>query len=287
MHHVRLFHHGGTLLQKYVLRPRVLGLAAEVAFWLFLSLLPLVAVAGLLAAKLFLGKGADVEAFLGAVPDAVRGLVLKELSQVVAIKENTIGPVGAVVYVWLASSGVHALFDAFEAMTGTSRSWVRNRLTALLSCVALSLGVAGLAFLSGGVQWLRSIVEARSVPLSSLGLPLRFVLSAALVFSIVAGLYAVGVPKETRRTLPIIPGAALATMLQAVLAFAYALLVKLTGDGSAYVAGLAAIGVTMTTVYLYVLAILLGFALNQGWSSARSSPGDPAAAARALHKTAS
>lgn len=32
-----------------------------------------------------------------------------------------------------------------------------------------------------------------------------------------------------------------------------------------YLAGLAAIGVTMTFVFLYVFSILFGLAVNQGW----------------------
>ena len=95
----------------------MLGLAAEVAFWLFLSLLPLVAVAGLIAAKLTVGHDAAVGSWLGAVPPSTRALVRRELAQLAASSGRTVGPVGTLIFVWLASSGIHSLFDAFDAMT--------------------------------------------------------------------------------------------------------------------------------------------------------------------------
>lgn len=80
---------------------------------------------------------------------------------------------------------------------------------------------------------------------------------------IIAGLYALGLPAKLRRSMPILPGAALAAVLQALLGVAYGLFIHATGDGSAYLAGLATIGVTMTFVYISVLSVLLGLAANQ------------------------
>jgi membrane protein len=190
------------------------------------------------------------------------------------------------VYVWLASSGVHALFDAFESMSGTSRGWVHKRAVALLSCLGLSLGGAALAVLTGAVQRVRSLIDASVSAPDGMELLVRALLGAALVFAIAGCLYAVGVPTHTRQRLPIVPGAALATVLQAALVVAYGALVRVTGDGSAYLAGLSAIAATMTSVYLHVLALLLGFALNQGWSQSRAWSRLGHVAAQPLHDRA-
>ncbi|MCA9586155.1 MAG: YihY/virulence factor BrkB family protein [Myxococcales bacterium] len=246
----------------------MLGLAAEVAFWLFLSLLPLVAVAGLIAAKLTVGHDAAVGSWLGAVPPSTRALVRRELAQLAASSGRTVGPVGTLIFVWLASSGIHSLFDAFDAMTNRERSWTRKRVTALGSCVLLALGGAALALLMRGVVWTRALLDLADTPVpETIGAAARLAAGGVLVLAVVASLYAIGIPKPSwrGRVLPILPGAVLATLLQAVLAFGYSLVIRMTGDGSAYLAGLATIGVTMTVVYLAVLSILLGVAVNEWW----------------------
>ena len=60
-------------------RARTLGLAAEAAFWLFLSLVPLAAVAGLVGARMAAGHWATFAPLVGVLPVASRALVTNEL----------------------------------------------------------------------------------------------------------------------------------------------------------------------------------------------------------------
>jgi membrane protein len=253
-------------LSRYVGRRRVFGLSAEVAFWLFLSLVPLVAVGGMVAAKVVSGDTSSLSYWLLGVPLPVRELIGRELEHVAAWRSGAVAPVSAAAFVWLGSSGVHSLFDAFGTVTNDSRSWVSNRIAALISCVVLALGGAALAFLAIGAEWAHSLLISRqffslfvftSTPI------FRIITGGFLFFAVTVSLYAIGLSANQRRALPLFPGALVATILQAVLVFAYGLVVRATGDGGAYLAGLAAIGVTMTFVYLYVLSILLGLAVSQ------------------------
>src|SRR5215472_13611318 len=109
---------------------RTLGLAAETAFWLFLSLVPLAAVGALVAARFAVQNSTMVAPLFASMPQAVRDLVWSELRHVAAWNGGSVGPVAAVVFVWLASSGMHSVFQAFEVETGTERSWLRRRLLA-------------------------------------------------------------------------------------------------------------------------------------------------------------
>lgn len=140
---------------KYVQRRRVPGLAAEVAFWLFLSAIPLAVVAGMVAAKLAIRHSESMVGALGGMPPLMRALLERELARLGAWNGGSVGPIGAIVFVWLASSGIHALFDAFEAMTGCSRSWVRLRLASLASCIFLAVGGAAIAVLGTGIAWVQ------------------------------------------------------------------------------------------------------------------------------------
>lgn len=260
-------------LLRCVGRRRVPGLAAEVSFWLFLSLLPIAAVGGMIAAKLTVGSGAAFGSRLAAMAPSARHLVRDELEHVAEWRGGAVGPIGAVVFLWLASSGVQGLFEGFDLMRGHPRSWARTRGLALGACLLLSVVGAAVALLSGGVEWLRSLALGSAAPVAAIAgvaqVAYRALGSGVLAFLTVAGLYALGTPVRGRGALPILPGALFATLLQATLILAYSALIGALGDGSAYLAGLAAVGVAMTFVYLNALSILLGVAVNQWWRVAR------------------
>lgn len=245
-------------------RARTLGLAAETAFWLFLSLVPLAAVAGILAAKLALANWQAVVPWFSAMPLAARELVSNELANVSAWSGGSVGITGVAVFVWLASSGVHAIFDAMELEIGVTRPWWKKRLLAIATCVALSIGVALLAFIGPGLDALEKFVGGLAIVGSSLVLAvLRALVGVAVAFGMVAGLYWVGVPRGVKKCVPVVPGAALAVSLQIALGVGYRLYLTKAGDGGAYQAGLAVIGVTLTALYLLSAALLTGVVLNQ------------------------
>src|ERR1700742_4243132 len=89
-------------------RTRTFGLAAQTAFWLFLSLIPLAAVAGLAAARVSAQNWDRLNPLLRELPGATRELIESEMHKVSSWNGGTVSITGAVVFVWLASSGVHA-----------------------------------------------------------------------------------------------------------------------------------------------------------------------------------
>ena len=109
---------------------RALGVAAETAFWLFLSLIPLLAVMGMLAARFSLESWQEVAPFVSSLPYAGRQLVRTELRELATWNGGAVSLVSATVFVWLASSGMHSIFDGLELQVGASRGWVRKRVLA-------------------------------------------------------------------------------------------------------------------------------------------------------------
>jgi membrane protein len=264
------------LLRRFVIdmdRTRTLGLAAELAFWLFFSLIPLAAVAGMVAAKVAV-ENADVSyQVFGALPAPVHEFVARQLNHVAAWNGGAVGVKATVVFVWLASSGVHAIFDAIELKTEARRSWLQKRLLAIAACIVLSVGVALVAVLVTGLSWFTDLLEGvlpregflpGAVTLTKI---VRLLAGGAAAVGLVAGLYWVGFPPRDRRRLPIWPGAILAVGLQIALGFGYALYISRMGVGSAYSAGLAVIGVTLIALYLFSVALLAGAQLNSTLAS--------------------
>jgi membrane protein len=251
-------------------RTRTFGLAAQTAFWLFLSLIPLAAVAGLAAARISANNWDRLNPLLRSLPGATRELIESEMLKVSNWNGGTVSITGALVFVWLASSGVHALFDALELETGASRPWWKKRALSLATCIALSLAVALLAVLGPGLEsavtWLTRLVPGFSgfdFEHTWWQLPVRIALSLGIGFAYVSALYWVGIPGPARVQLPIFPGAAVAVAMEVVLRFGYGYYLSHFGNGAAYSAGLAVIGLTLTGLYLFTIALLTGAVVNR------------------------
>lgn len=264
---------------------RTTGLAAETTFWVFLSLLPIAAVAGLVGARLALRGQALPAAFETSLPPAMRELVERELMNVAAWNGGAVALPAAAVFVWLASSGVQAVFDAFEVTVESSRPWWKKRLYAIGTCVALSFGTVVIALLGTGLEWFWAFSDAAFPPgwvaeleASVVARAIRLMLGAAVAVAMVSGLYWVGLPRERRQSLPIVPGALLTVVLQIALGLGYATYIGVAGDGGAYQAGLATIGITLMTIYLFVIALLVGLQFNQYLCTRRAARSDRASA---------
>jgi membrane protein len=185
-------------------------------------------------------------------------------------------------FVWLASGGVHAIFDALELETESeARPWWKKRLLAIATCLVLSVAVAALALLGTGLDWIRQVGAGVALDLhfgSSSGLwrAVRFLGGGATLVLLHVGLYKIGLPRQARRRLPLWPGAILAVVLEALLGFGYGIYLSRVGTESAYQASLSVIAVTMITLWLLSTALLVGAGLNRqmGRLRSRSAPPD-------------
>jgi membrane protein len=116
--------------------------AAAIAFWFFLSLVPLLALLGFLVGVVARSRGVDtlVTPMLEVIPDTAEDLVRKELERM-AGGGGSVAPLGVIGYFWTASSGLHNLMDVFE----TAARVVKRRPWWLQRAIALGWVVAGLA----------------------------------------------------------------------------------------------------------------------------------------------
>jgi membrane protein len=117
--------------------------AAAIAFWFFLSLLPLLVLLGFLVSLVARSKGVD--ALLGPLLDVVPGtaedILRKELEHM-AGSTAPVAPLGIIGFLWTASSGLHNLMDVFETAAKVEpRPWWLQRAIAL-GWVLLGLGAA-------------------------------------------------------------------------------------------------------------------------------------------------
>jgi membrane protein len=110
------------------------GAAASIAFWIFLSLVPLLVLVGYLVGQVARMHGVDalVGPILEIVPGTAEGLVGKELQRLAGAGSTSMAPLGVVGFLWTASTGLHNLMDVFEnAVKVRRRAWWKQRAIAI------------------------------------------------------------------------------------------------------------------------------------------------------------
>jgi membrane protein len=133
--------------------------AAAVAFWLFLSLVPLLVLVGFLVGQVARRRGVDAltEPLLQVVPATAEDLVRDEVQRLAGSRAS-LAPLGVLGYLWAASSGVHNLLDVFDrAVRGKPRPYWKKRAVSL-AWVVLGLAIACL------VAWSLVRLDSPSLP---------------------------------------------------------------------------------------------------------------------------
>ena len=117
--------------------------AAAIAFWFFLSLLPLLVLLGFLVSQVARSRGMDalLTPLLDVVPDTAEDILRRELDRM-AGSNASVAPLGVAGFLWTASSGLHNLMDVFETAARVARrAWWKQRVIAL-GWVLLGLATA-------------------------------------------------------------------------------------------------------------------------------------------------
>ncbi len=283
-----LYHHDG------------LSAGPAMAFHFFLSLLPLLVVVGWVLGHVARTRGIEVlfEPIFETAPAAVATIGRRELERL-AQTDFTTAPLALVGFLWLASSGVHGMMDAFERALAVPmrRPFWKKRLYSLAFVVFGLMAAALVSFAAVGIESITApaapnardagvVVDAGSPsaiapsptgPVSFVPMPspevtrkLRAKINRALAIGCflvlsVSGVavfyrFAVEYPKELRRR--VWPGAMLAIALWLVISWGFGLYVTSLGQYTLYYGSLAAVAVLLMWFWLTSLALLIGAELN-------------------------
>jgi|HubBroStandDraft_2_1064218.scaffolds.fasta_scaffold09629_5 membrane protein len=120
------------------------GAAGSIAFWFFLSLVPLLVIAGLVLGQFARARGMDALTgpLLEIVPGSAGDLVRSEIERLAGSRAASVAPLGIIGFLWTASSGLHNLMDVFEVAVHARRQpWWWQRVMAV-GWVLLGLATA-------------------------------------------------------------------------------------------------------------------------------------------------
>jgi membrane protein len=109
--------------------------AASIAFWFFLSLVPLLVFAGWILGAVARSRGADflLNPVLDLLPGAAaESLVREQIERMSRPGSDPVAPLAILGFLWSSSSGLHNLMDVFEnAVKVARRAWWKQRLLAV------------------------------------------------------------------------------------------------------------------------------------------------------------
>jgi len=265
-----------TVVAKELWRTHVIDVAAGLAFWSMLSMVPLlIAVAALLS----------ILRIPTLLPQLLVVLAMLVPSDALAAVEKMIGSLlephrgmlsfGILIYIWSTTGGFTALISALNVAydVTTPRSWLRDRLQALiLASTSGGLLTVSLLGLIAGPQFGHFLAEIIPLPHSFERMwPLIRVATVFVTFVVALELvYFLG-PKRKQRFASTLPGAIVAIGLWFLGSAGLSFYLGHLAHYSRLYGGMGALIGLMFWIYLTALAILIGAELNAELAKRRDS----------------
>lgn len=252
--------------------------ASAMAFDMFLSLIPLVAIAGAILAHLHETSDLVMGPILRAAPQPVRALVIKEFERIGVTDLAALAPVSIVAFLWVSSSGLSTAMYVFENIFHSPpRPWWWRRL------IAMGTVVAGGAVLMA--------VIALAVMLASLSgswgtRAMAIIVPAGVLVGLLMSFFRIAIrgPRPLKRRA--LPGALVTVALWTVVSAAFSFYVSTLSRYTTLYGTLAAVAIFLFWLWLLSLALLVGGEVNAQLEGVRDDPEELAREAAAVAEVA-
>jgi membrane protein len=244
------------------------GLAAQLAFYFFLSVFPallfLVSLLGYVPGETRLaGAIAQLEAFL---PHEVLQFLREQIDEALAGRQGGLLTIGIVGAIWSSSSAVTAIITALNRAYDIVewRPWWKRRLLAIALTIALAVFVvAAFVFVVGGGDLAAWVADRLgfNAELTRAWAIVQWMLAIVLVVIAVDLVYYVA-PNADTPFVWVTPGALLATALWLLTSLGFKVYVQNFANYTAVHGTIGAVIVLMLWFYLSGFALLVGAELN-------------------------
>jgi len=238
--------------------------ASAMAFDLFLSLIPLLALAGWLLTVL-LRESPQALQSVSTLLDSTPGQVHLVLQTHFGRFKGGVAPLAMMVSVYMASNAFHTFMNVFENATGAARrSWWVKRAIALGCVFAVILmlaltGVVAVAVAGGPARVMSAMLGSSEIP--ALAQRIAYLVGAGMGTAFLAGFFRIAVVHRGRKR-HVWRGAALTVGLGLVVSWGFAQYLRTLARYTLYYGSLATVAMTLFWVYLWSFALLVGMELN-------------------------
>lgn len=246
-------------------KKNIAAFAASTAFFLFLSMIPLLMALCAILPYTALTESNLINAIARFTPDAMNGLVISVVSDVYARSAGTI-TVFAIVTVWSASKAMLALIHGLNAVNDFEerRNYFVLRFVACIYTVIILVAILVAIFVMVFGNVIVDLLLMDIPPLHILVqffMRFRFLVSWVVLTLIFALIYAF-VPGSKMRFKRQIPGAAFAAVLWSAASYVFSVYVD-NFNGFGTYGGLTTVVILMFWFYLLMYILLIGAHINR------------------------
>lgn len=269
--------HFGLVLMKEVLRTRILTIGAAVAFFLLMSLIPLLMVASALLSALpipnLTQQLMDMLSMF-APPDAM-SFVRTVLYSIITAHPARILSIGILSYIWAASGSFTSLIEALNIAYDVKmeRPWWRDRLQALLlTFLCGGLSIVSILCLIAGPHFMHFLSYILPIPelFNHIWPPLRIALIFVTFIANVMILYTLG-PNRSIPFRAAWPGATFAVFMWFLGSAGLGFYIVHFANYNVTYGSLGALIILMLSLYLSSVSILVGAELNAELAKQRAA----------------
>ncbi len=247
---------------------RIFSVAAGVAFYLLLALVPgisvLVSLYGFVADPRHLSG--QLQPLLDVLPAAGSAIVVEQVTRLAEKSANALSIyllVSLSIAGWSANAGIKAMFDALNVIYDEpeKRSFIRLNLLSLATTVSAIMLLILILFTVAILPALLSLTPYQTV-LEQIVWLVRWPAFFAIAIVAIGILYKVGPSRRAPRFVWVLPGASVAALAWVGASYLFGWYVSTLSDYTATYGSLAAIVVFMTWLWLSVTIMLIGAELN-------------------------
>lgn len=233
--------------------------AAASAFYMFLSLVPFIALLSTVLPYTKLSQDRLFSIIYSYIPDALQSIIVTAIHDIY-LASDAVLPISVVLTIWLSSRAFSALIRGIEDITDSPRysSYLRRSLLACLYTIGIITAMLILLVL---LVFGEKLAEYALIsPFVKLLFNLRLAFAAVILTLIFLLIYH-WVPGMKQNFRSLVPGSAAAAAAWLIFTWLYSLYLKYGGDYSTY-GSLAAIVISLLWMYWCMYIVLIGAYFN-------------------------
>ena len=228
--------------------------ANAITFDAFLSVIPLLAIAGYVMQKLNQSGTIVFAPILSAAPAPIGGLADAEFMRLSDAGAVALAPISITGFIWISSAGIATTMGVFDTVfAATSRPWWHRRLIAI-ACVIVGLAIA--AVTAFATVTIARIAGPMAGPMIGVMLPIL------MMVAVVAGFFRIAIrrpPHVRRRSLP---GAMVTVVLWGLVSLLFSTYVRVFAGYATFYGSLAAVAILLFWLWLLAFALVVGGEVN-------------------------
>jgi membrane protein len=231
--------------------PRV---ASAMAFDAFLSLIPLVAIAGFFLQRADESGAQVLGSLFSAAPQQVVQLVDFEFFRLSEAGSAVLAPLSLIAFLWVSSAGLATAMGVFETIYASEhRPWFVRRGLAMVCVVAGLVAIP----LTAGIGYFIARLSG------SLGAQLvGFFMPAIILVGLVSAFFRIAIRRPRLPQRRVVPGACVTVFLWALCSALFSLYVAELAQYATLYGNLATVAILMLWLWLLSMALIVGGEVN-------------------------